>query len=248
MSTQGPLNDPGGRQDSRLRAARYRDGVEAETLAALAGRDLSHGVAGTGEPADDVARSDHGPEGIVPSHRGSEAMRLSSTLDAVSRTAVERAIADGHFDHLAYAGRPLPDIVASTDPHWWTTSLMQREEVHGTEGLGPEALLLRVLDAEMDARLDALTREAEVRDELDSFNRRIVEARRQLLGGPPVVTPLRDVDAEVLAWRSRAEERRVRDAEGSEESAAARPPASGQGRTPGHAARGGPLRRWFRRR
>jgi hypothetical protein len=42
------------------------------------------------------------------------------------------------------------------------------------------------------------------------FNRRVVEARRQLQGGPPVVTPLRDAEAEVADWRARREERRER--------------------------------------
>ena len=38
---------------------------------------------------------------------------------------------------------------------------------------------------------------------VDEFNARIVSARRQLMGGPPVVTPLRDVEREVAAWRAR---------------------------------------------
>ena len=45
--------------------------------------------------------------------------------------------------------------------------------------------------------------EARVREAVTELNARIVEARRQLLGGPPVVTPLRDVEAEVAAWRAR---------------------------------------------
>ena len=43
---------------------------------------------------------------------------------------------------------------------------------------------------------------------VEDFNRRIVEARRQLQGGPPVVTQPRDVDAEVEHWRERLESRR----------------------------------------
>ena len=46
-------------------------------------------------------------------------------------------------------------------------------------------------------------REDDVREAVEDFNRRVIEARRQLLGGPPVVTPTRDVDAEVRAWRER---------------------------------------------
>ena len=49
-----------------------------------------------------------------------------------------------------------------------------------------------------------------MREALDDFNRRVIEARRQLLGGPPVVTPTRDVEAEVAAWRERRDARAVR--------------------------------------
>ena len=44
---------------------------------------------------------------------------------------------------------------------------------------------------------------ADVRQVLEDFNRRVVEARRQLLGGPPVVTRTRDVDAEIVRWQER---------------------------------------------
>ncbi len=57
--------------------------------------------------------------------------------------------------------------------------------------------------------MDAIAREADVREALEDFNRRVIDARRQLLGGPPVVTPTVDVDAEVAAW---AERRRAREA------------------------------------
>ena len=63
--------------------------------------------------------------------------------------------------------------------------------------------MLRVEHAELEERLDALAREDEVREYLDDFNRRVIEARRQLLGGPPVVTPTRDAEAEVRAWNER---------------------------------------------
>ena len=48
-----------------------------------------------------------------------------------------------------------------------------------------------------------------MREALEDFNLRVREARRQLLGGPPVFTRPRDVDAEVAAWRERAQERRA---------------------------------------
>ena len=47
----------------------------------------------------------------------------------------------------------------------------------------------------------------QVRQAVSDFNARVVEARRQLQGGPPVVTPLRDADDEVEAWQQRRTDR-----------------------------------------
>jgi len=55
----------------------------------------------------------------------------------------------------------------------------------------------------MDETLDRESDEAGVRRVVEDFNARVVDARRQLTGGPPVVTPTRDVDAEVRRWRER---------------------------------------------
>jgi hypothetical protein len=182
--------------DPRLRAARYKEGIGTDTGAAL--------MHGTATPDEEVADREaaEAADGSGDETQGQPRL-LNADVEVVARTAIDKAIAQGHFDHLAYAGKPLPDIVASDDPDWWTKSLMRREEVHATEGLGPEALLLRVADAELDDQLDALPTEAEVRNAVDGFNRRVIEARRQLLGGPPVVTRTRDVDAQVQAWRTR---------------------------------------------
>ena len=111
---------------------------------------------------------------------------------------IQRAIERGDFDNLPGAGKPLPDL--DTGPDWWLRKLVEREHI---TGVLPEALQLRKDDAELDALLDRQTREQDVRDELETFNRRVVNARRQLQGGPPVITPLRDVEAEVAAWRAR---------------------------------------------
>jgi hypothetical protein len=123
---------------------------------------------------------------------------------AYVETAIQQAIRRGDFDDLPGAGRPLPDLGGTHDPDWWIRRKIEREKLRG---LGPPAIMLRVEYAELDDRLDELAREAEVRETLEDFNRRVIEARRQLLGGPPVVTPTRDVEAEVAAWRRRREER-----------------------------------------
>jgi hypothetical protein len=113
---------------------------------------------------------------------------------------IRDAMAQGKFDNLKYAGKPIPGLGEAYDPDWWVKGLIQRENI---SGLGPKAILLRTEDAQLDARLDAQFTEKQVRDMLADFNARVIDARRQLQGGPPVVTKTRDVDAEVARWHER---------------------------------------------
>jgi hypothetical protein len=113
---------------------------------------------------------------------------------------VQQAIRRGDFDNLPGRGKPIPDIDAPHDPDWWLKRLIEREHI---TGVLPPALALRTEDARMDEMLDGETTPDGVRRVVEDFNARIVEARRQLQGGPPVITPLRDVDGEVLAWQQR---------------------------------------------
>jgi len=113
---------------------------------------------------------------------------------------IRDAMAQGKFDNLKYAGKPIPGLGEAYDPDWWVKGLIQRENI---SGLGPKAILLRTEDAELDDRLDAQFTEKQVRDILADFNARVIDARRQLQGGPPVVTKTRDVDAEVARWHER---------------------------------------------
>jgi hypothetical protein len=138
---------------------------------------------------------------------------------AVVENSIQQAIRRGEFDDLPGAGKPIPGLGTTHDPDWWIRRKIESEQL---TGLGPPALRLRVEHTELDARLDALSSEADVRDALEDFNRRVVEARRQLQGGPPVVTPTRDVDAEVTAWRERRTARIAAQAQVDAEDAAAR--------------------------
>ena len=113
---------------------------------------------------------------------------------------IRDAMAQGKFDNLKYAGKPIPGLGEAFDPDWWVKGLIQRENI---SGLGPKAILLRTEDAELDGRLDVQFTEKQVRDILADFNARVIDARRQLQGGPPVVTKTRDVDAEVARWNER---------------------------------------------
>ncbi len=119
---------------------------------------------------------------------------------------VQRAIERGEFDNLPGMGKPIPDLDTTHDPDWWLKRFIEREQV---TSVLPAALALRVEDTKLNDVLDAEPSERRVRDLLDDFNARIVSARRQLQGGPPVITPTRDVEAEVAAWRQRRRARRL---------------------------------------
>jgi hypothetical protein len=151
--------------------------------------------------------------------------------DMVSRAnaLIEEGERRGVFADNPYHGKPLPGNDGQHDPDWWIRSKVEREQI---SGLGPPALMLRKEDAELDDRLDAESDEARVRELVADFDARVVEARRQLLCGPPVTTRVRDVDDEVARWRDRREARITADAD----AAAARAVASRS------------RRRWWRRR
>lgn len=149
-----------------------------------------------------AGRIAHTPEEAEELEREDELNRKRREIDAARRAdyLVRDAMARGEFDHLKYAGKPIPNLDNVNDPDWWLKGLIQREQL---TGLGPEALVLRVEDDRLESTLDALYTEQQVRDSLKGFNRRIIEARRQLLGGPPVITRPRDVEREVALWHER---------------------------------------------
>lgn len=132
--------------------------------------------------------------------------------------AIQQAMRRGDFDNLPGTGKPLTGLAGTYDPDWWIKQKIEQEQI---TGLGPPALTLRTEDAGLDARLDAVFTEAQVRELLEDFNHRVIDARRQLRGGPPVVTALRDVDAELVRWRERREAARRERAQAAEREQAA---------------------------
>lgn len=131
---------------------------------------------------------------------GTQRSPTAADRAAYVETAIQQAIRRGEFDNLPGAGKPLEGLGDRHDPDWWIRRKIESEQLRG---LGPPALTLRVEHAEFEERVDALTREQDVREYVEDFNRRVVEARRQLLGGPPVVTPTRDVETELVGWHTR---------------------------------------------
>ncbi|PZU41552.1 MAG: DUF1992 domain-containing protein [Microbacterium sp.] len=197
-------------QDPREAAARYRLERAAADEARARGEEPPGAVGGGAAAGGDAAE----PRGMSQAERA-----------AFIEQSIQQAIRRGDFDDLPGAGKPLVGLGASHDPDWWIKRKIESEQLRG---LGPPALTLRVENRQLDARLDELAREADVREVLEDFNRRVVEARRQLLGGPPVVTPTREVDAEVDAWRER---RTAREAAEVEARAAARAASAASARS-----------------
>jgi hypothetical protein len=148
-----------------------------------------------------AARRAAGQDPSSGAETGQPAMSLNAeNKSAFIETAIQQAIRRGEFDNLPGAGKPLEDLGSHHDPDWW---IRRKIETENLTGLGPPALRLRVENLELDSQLDLEPSETRVREVLDDFNRRVIDARRQLQGGPPVVTPTRDVEAEVRAWRER---------------------------------------------
>lgn len=200
------MNDVDARMDRLRRAARYRYQQLVDS---------------------EVERGSLDPDEVREERR---LLRLQD-VERHARARIEEAERRGVFEGNPYHGKPLPGNDGRHDPDWWIKAKIEREDIRG---IAPPALALRTEDAELDDHLDALTTEDDVRAVLVDFNARVKEARRQLLGGPPVVTPMRDVDAEVGRWHDRRGARRAAD-----ERAAAERAAAERAERP---------RRWWRRR
>src|SRR6185369_1199130 len=123
--------------------------------------------------------------------------RYESWVDKQIREATER----GEFDNLPGSGKPLPNRNELYDEDWWLKQWIAREGVTGDTAL-PTTLRLRREIEDIQKAAARKTSERDVRDLVDDLNRRIVDAIRGHVDGPPV--PLRRVDADavVRGWRA----------------------------------------------
>lgn len=112
---------------------------------------------------------------------------------------VKQAMERGEFDNLPGAGKPIKNLGTHDDPDWWVKQLVEREKIT----VLPPSLQLRKEDAELDARLDRMGSESEVREAVEEFNERVIAARYRPSEGPPLITMPRDVEETVAAWRER---------------------------------------------
>ncbi|GHJ59486.1 hypothetical protein NOK12_20040 [Nocardioides sp. OK12] len=145
------------------------------------------------QAADEVERRKRSGESIAAARIGNQ----TAWVDQQVRVAM----AKGEFDDLPGSGRPIEDLGSEHDPDWWVKRLVEREQI---TGVLPPSLQLRKDDAELDARLDALTVEREARREVEDFNARVIRARYTPADGtPPLITMPRDVEATLAAWAER---------------------------------------------
>jgi hypothetical protein len=153
--------------------------------------------------AEAAAAADETDADDAPDDAAQRALRIEHQAQWVDMQ-IQQAMRRGDFDDLPGAGTPTAGLDRPHDPDWWLKRLIERERI---TGVLPPALALRKEHAEMAATLDRIALPDGVREAVAEFNARVVEARRQLQGGPPVITPLLDADAEVAAWQQRRTER-----------------------------------------
>ena len=148
-----------------------------------------------------------------------------SAVEKQIREAQER----GEFDNLPGAGKPL-DLRDSGDPDWWVKRFAQRENLD-LGGALPGALALRKEAATYPQALADVRTEAQVREIVEDYNKRVLADRlRPAVGNlPPLLAKTLDVDEMVAAWRVLRDEREAQLRAAREEreaaAAAARQPA-----------------------
>jgi hypothetical protein len=120
-----------------------------------------------------------------------------SSIDRQLREATER----GEFDNLPGTGRPLSDHGREYDDDWWVKDWLRREGA--TAGVIPPTLALRREVDDLDAIVDRLPTERQVRDRVAEVNDRIRKARLGRMDGPPTLLPPLDADRVVAGWRTR---------------------------------------------
>ena len=127
--------------------------------------------------------------------------RYETWVERQIREAMER----GEFENLPGEGQPLPNLTGRDDENWWVRGFLEREDLKMPL---PTSLALRKEVRDLPETLGKLRHEQAVRNAVEELNDRIRDSHRRRVDGPPVVTPVVDVEAVVAEWRRRRAERR----------------------------------------
>lgn len=114
---------------------------------------------------------------------------------------IRTAQADGAFDNLPGAGKPIAGIDRPQHELAWVANYLHRENVD-IAGILPPGLALAKEVETLPQRLRAEPSETRVRAVVEELNERISRAHAQPQVGPPLRVKLVDVENAVLLWRS----------------------------------------------
>ena len=117
-------------------------------------------------------------------------------VDFVERL-IQEAQAEGAFDRLPGAGRPLP-LAGARDEAWWVKEKIRREQLSAL----PDAIAVRREAEALAASLASLSDERVVREKLLAMNARIRRVNATVVSGPPTTLAPFDVEAAVARWRA----------------------------------------------
>jgi hypothetical protein len=123
---------------------------------------------------------------------------FTTSTESWIEAQIRVAMAEGAFDNLPGAGKPIP-TEQDFGPDWWVKQLMQREQV---SWLPPSLEFKRKVEAELVA-IGELDDEATVRQRLAALNAEIAKVNATTIEGPPTSLATLDVDQVVARWRTR---------------------------------------------
>jgi DnaJ homologue, subfamily C, member 28, conserved domain len=163
-------------------------------------------------------------------------------------TWIDQQIAEaekrGVFDNLPGEGKPIPRGGGTDDSQAWLRGYLRREGVSADEML-PTPLRLRKEIERLAEAVPHLRSEDQVRDIVGNLNKRILQWRRNSMGGPPIFVPLVSMDDMMARWReAQAARASAPGPSAGAAAAAARTPAAPPGTGHGQAAARSP---WWRR-
>jgi hypothetical protein len=130
---------------------------------------------------------------MADEHKKPKGMSWQSWSDAL----YSRAQAEGAFENLPGAGKPIPGLEGNYDENWWLRQKLKREDLT----IVPETTVFkRQLPEELE-RIGRMRYESQVREKLKELNAQIRELNTSAGSGPPLNLSEFDVEAAVAKWR-----------------------------------------------